>query len=357
MLLLNRKKVIYLTNILKENQKSAGVTIKPDRILVVRTDRIGDVVLTLPVFDALKQHYPDAKTDFLVNKRVFELVKNYPNINKVHAIEKVTVNGIKTLCNQGGYDTVITVYPRFKIALGVFLAGVKNRVGSAYRWYSCLFNLKHYTHRKDAKEHESTYNLLLLKELNCLPEKKLQPSLQVSDDAIRKVTDRIESSGIPKNSKFIVVHVPTLGSAKVWSDDNFKLLINSILDDDEINCYVVLTGTKDEEFHVKHISAGINNQNKLIIMLNLSLTELSALLFLSWLFIGNSTGPIHIAAAVNTYVIGLYSPVKTESPARWGPLTEKKKIFVPLQDDNTRNVMDDIKAVDVYNFIKEYSLN
>ena len=342
---------------MKENQKTAGVTIKPDRILVVRTDRIGDVMLTLPVFDVLKQKYPDAKTDFLVNKRVYELVHDYPNINKVHAIEKVTVNGIKSLCRQGGYDLVIVVYPRFRIALGVFLAGVKYRLGSAYRWYSFLFNLKHYTHRKDSLEHESTYNLLLLNELNCTYKKKLQPTLKVKDDAVLKLKEKLSSVGLKEDIKFIVVHVPTLGSAKVWSDDNFKLLINMIIDDTSLNCSVILTGTKDEAFHVKHIAAGINTMDKLLIMLNLSLTELSALLKMSWLFIGNSTGPIHIAAAVNTFVIGLYSPVKAESPLRWGPLTDRKKIFVPKQDDNTRNVMDDIKAIEVYNFIKEYSLN
>ena len=82
--------------------------------------------------------------------------------------------------------------------------------------------------------------------------------------------------------------------------------------------------------------------------------ELAALLSKAKLFLGNSTGPIHIAAAVGTFVVGLYSPVKVESPLRWGPLTDKKKIFVPDEDDNSRDVMNDIEPIEVYNFINNY---
>ena len=53
-------------------------------------------------------------------------------------------------------------------------------------------------------------------------------------------------------------------------------------------------------------------------------------------------------------MVGLYSPVKVESPLRWGPLTDKKKIFVPDEDDNSRDVMNDIEPIEVYNFINNY---
>jgi len=87
---------------------------------------------------------------------------------------------------------------------------------------------------------------------------------------------------------------------------------------------------------------------------DLNLKELAAILNNATLFVGNSTGPMHIAAAVGTFVVGLYSPVKVESPVRWGPLTEKKKIFVPDEDDSSRDVMNDIEPNEVYNFINNY---
>ncbi len=350
------KSNIFIVKICKKpiihNQNN--IKLNPKRILVIRTDRIGDVVLTLPVIDALKDCYPEATIDFLVNKRVYELISDYPNINKVHSIEKVTVKGVKSICKKGNYDFAIVVFPRFNIALGVYLSGVKYRLGSGYRWYSTLFNLKHYQHRKHALKHEMEYNLDLLKEVNCYINKALTPILKVSLEDKRNLLARLIVQNIKPETDYIVIHVPSLGSAKVWSDSNFVELINLILTEKGLNCNIILTGTKDEEFHVNFIYNGISDRSRVFMLLELNMKELAALLQRSVLFIGNSTGPIHIAAAVGAFVVGLYSPARVESPVRWGPVTDKKKIFVPERDDNTRNVMEDIKPGDVFNFVKNY---
>lgn len=350
------KNVIYLLNYLQKITQKLQIKIKPNRILVVRTDRIGDVVLTLPVIDALKACYPASIIDFLVNKRVYDLVFDYPNINKVHAIEKVTIGGIKRIASQGKYDLAVCVFPRLKIALGMFLAGIKYRIGTGYRWYSFLFNLKHYQHRKDSIKHESEYNLDLLEVVNCQPDKPLAPKLKVTDQQVEKLRIDMNSAGLNIDVKFIVVHVPSLGSAKVWSDYNFISLLNLILNDKLLDHNIFLTGTKDDIYQVKHIAAGVNNNSRVKIIPELSLKCLAALLSKSDMFIGNSTGPIHIAAAVGTFVVGLYSPAITESAVRWGPVTANKQVFSPDINDNSRNVMDDIKPEEVFAFIKNYFL-
>lgn len=313
-------------------------------------------MLTLPVIDALKECYPSAIIDFLVNKRVFELVQDYPNINKVHSIEKVTAKGVKSICKAGKYDLAITVFPRFSIALGVYLARVKYRLGTGYRWYSFLFNLKHYQHRKEALKHEMEYNLDLLEEINCHINKAVFPRINVTLYDKRNLLSKLLVQKIDPDKGYIVIHVPSLGSAKVWSDKNFIDLINLILSEKAIVHNVMLTGTKDEEFHIRFIQNGLADKSRTYVVLDLKLRELAALLQRAALFIGNSTGPIHIAAAVGTFVVGLYSPARVESPLRWGPITDKKKIFVPQIDDNTRNVMDDISSEEVFEFVKNYLL-
>lgn len=307
--------------------------------------------------DAIKSKYPQADVDLLVQKRVYELVEDHPNINKVHSIEKVTSKAVKAVCKAGNYDTAIAVFPTFSIAWGMFQAGIKYRLGSAYRWYSFLFNLKHHGHRNESIKHESSYNVDLLEELNIFYQKKLSVSLQVKPEYLHSAIAKLKVTGFNKNERFIVIHIPSLGSAKVWSDDNFKQLLNLIIENVN-NCYqVVLTGTIDDENQVKHIVSELPENNRIFCVFNLNLKELAAIISKSLLFIGNSTGPIHIAAAVDTYVVGLYSPVRVESPVRWGPLTDKKKIFVPAADDFTRDVMNEISPKDVYNFINNYIEN
>ena len=303
--------------------------------------------------DTLHANYPDAKIDFLVNNRTAELVSDYSNINKVHAIEKETAGEIKNICMENRYDLAVIVYPRFKTALGVFLGGVKYRLGTRNRWYSFLFNIRHPQHRKHSIKHEMEYNLDLLNEINCLELKDLKPSLNVKDEYIIKIKKVLSIRGL--EAGYIVIHIPTLSSAKVWSDSNFVKFINLLSQNEKLN--VVLTGTENDKPHVDSILDQLQNKTGIFTLYGLSLNELAALIKLSKMFISNSTGPIHIAAAVGTFVVGLYSPVKVESPVRWGPVTDKKKIFVPEKDDDSRDVMDDINPEDVYEFVSDFIKN
>ena len=301
--------------------------------------------------DALHANFPHAKIDFLVNKRVLELIFDYPNINKVHTIEKESTRIIKEICSGNNYDIVIVVSPKFSIALGVYLGGVKYRLGTKYRWYSFLFNIQHAQHRKHSIKHEMEYNLDLLDEINCNNIKGLIPLLNVKDEYIDSIYKILSDKGIDLKTKIITIHIPTLGSAKVWSDDNFISLIN-LLTKEKIN--IILIGKDEEKSHLERILNKVIDKSHVYSITGLSLRELTALLKITKLFIGNSSGPIHIAAAVETFVIGLYSPVKVESPVRWGPLTDKKKIFVPEKDDDSRDVMDDIKVEEVFEFTQKY---
>ena len=301
--------------------------------------------------DALHANFPQSKIDFLVNKRVSELIFDYPNINKVHTIEKESTRIIKEICSGNNYDIVIVVSPKFSIALGVYLGGVKYRLGTKYRWYSFLFNIQHAQHRKHSIKHEMEYNLDLLDEINCNNIKGLIPLLNVKDEYIDSIYKILSDKGIDLKTKIITIHIPTLGSAKVWSDDNFISLIN-LLTKEKIN--IILIGKDEEKSHLERILNKVIDKSHVYSITGLSLRELTALLKITKLFIGNSSGPIHIAAAVETFVIGLYSPVKVESPVRWGPLTDKKKIFVPEKDDDSRDVMDDIKVEEVFEFTQKY---
>jgi ADP-heptose:LPS heptosyltransferase len=304
--------------------------------------------------DTLKYNYPDAKIDFLVNKRVYELIQDYPNINKVHTIEKDTIKDIKQICHENNYDLAIAVHPSFPVAMGLFRSGVKYRLGTAYRWYSFLFNIRHKQHRKDSIKHELEYNLDLLNELNCKQINGLSPHIEVKEEILISVKNKLKANGIDLTKDYVVIHVPSLSSAKVWSDKNFVDLINMILKDKEPDFNIILSGTKGDEVQVKSVIGKLEKNDRVFGVFELNLKELAGLLKMAKFFVGNSTGPIHIAVAVGTFVIGLYSPVKVESPARWGPYTERKKVFVPEQKDNSRDVMDDIKPDIVYRFIKSY---
>ncbi len=299
-------------------------------ILIVRTDRIGDVVLSLPLAKIIKEKYPDAKITFLVREYTKALAVNNKFVDDVITL-KETSSGIPLFENikeirSKNFDTAIVVYPTFKISLIIFLSGIKTRIGSGYRLYSFLFNKKVFEHRKDAVKHELEYNLSLLKTIgieNTGGINNVSFDLDVNNNSLLKVEDVLNSIGLTDNEKFIIIHPGSGGSAVDLPVEKFRELIG-LLTDKKVK--VVLTGSENE----------FNICNKLKLndfVFNLAgkfnLDELIALIEKSSLLVANSTGPLHIAAALGKFTFGFYPKVKVCSAQRWGPYTDKKFIYEP----------------------------
>jgi len=336
------------------------MNIEPRNILIVRTDRIGDVVLSLPLARIIKQHYPNAKVTFLVRAYTKALVENNHFIDEVIILKeessKILITKNVEQLKQKNFDTAIVVYPTFKIALIIFLSGIKYRVGSGYRLYSFLFNRKVYEHRKDAVKHELEYNLSLLSQLGINHiggTNNVSFDLDVNKSSLNKVESLLSSLGINNEEKFVIVHPGSGGSAVDLPLEKFVELVK-MLTDKKIK--VVLTGSENEKEICNKL---VLNELTFNLAGRLNLEELIALISKSSLLVANSTGPIHIAAALGKYTFGFYPKVKVCSAKRWGPYTEKKFIYEPEIECNNCtveqcaevNCMNSINVSSVYNDI------
>ena len=295
------------------------------KILLIRTDRIGDVVLSLPMLPLLKKNFPNAAITVIVRSYTKELVETHADVSEVMLWDENNslLDYVKVL-KEKHFDLAILPYPRFNLALITFLSGIAIRVGTGYRWYSFLFNKKIYEHRKNAKRHEVEYNLNLLKAIGIELEGTPQFEFTVNDEAKKKVEDILKSDGIVPSTQFAVLHAGSGGSARDWKIEKFAELGDVLQTTEELR--VVLTGGKNEEqliasLELKMKTKPINYTGKF------SLQELGALFQRASVFVSNSTGPLHIASIVGTPVVAFYPPIIQCSPMRWGPYTEKKKIF------------------------------
>lgn len=306
---------------------------EPKNILIVRTDRIGDVILTIPIAKIIKDRYPHCRVSFLLKNYTKPLVENNPYIDKVLILDEK--NGTLELSSnlnkikKENFDTAIIVYPRFRISLIIFLAGIKTRIGTGYRWYSFLFNKKIYEHRKTGDKHELEYNLNLLSKLGIKDITKkdvsfdIHPSLN-SEQHVNKLFDEYH---IDRSQMTIIVHPGSGGSSINLPIDNFIKLTGMLAQ--VLRCNIIITGSDAERALCEKFV--VNEKIKNFAGL-LNLDELSALIGKSELLIANSTGPIHIAAAKNKYVVGFYPKINECSAKRWGPYTDKKIIFEPAID-------------------------
>ncbi len=330
-------------------------------ILIVRTDRIGDLVLTLPLAGLIKKHYPNSKVSFLVREYTKSIVKSHLFIDEVIVLKEISgktglFDNLKHIKSKK-FDTCIVVYPTFIVALIMFLSRIKKRIGSGYRWYSFLFNEKVYEHRKTAERHELEYNVNLLEKLNIknnVTEANVNYSLIAGESDLKTVTQILADEQVDLQRPIIIVHPGSGGSTIDLPVKKFTELVKQ-LDDDGYQ--VLLTGNKNEITMCNQIKSSDKVKN---LAGKLNLNELTALISKSEIFVSNSTGPIHIAAALGKFVIGFYPKIVSCSKERWGPYTNKKLIYEPEIDclNCTRaqcaklNCMDSINISKVYSDIK-----
>jgi len=336
-----------------------------DRILVVRTDRIGDVILTLPMLEVLRNNFPRAHIAVLIRQYTADLLKGNPHVNEVLYYDDGRAplpffRMVATL-RKKRFDAVFITYPRFRLTWLMFWARIPLRVGTGYRWYSFLLNRRVYHHRKYAEKHEAEYNIDLLKTIGCEVSAVPPPRLSVLPHAKERAQSLLRRSGVTGRMPFVILHPGSGGSARTWSWQNFGLLGKKLKALAEVQ--VIVMGGEGEERLVRSVAETIGNDTPTLVN-QVSLQEYAAIASMAAVLIANSTGPLHIAAAVGTPVVGLYPQVTPMNAKRWGPYTDRKTIFVPQGKPGNchacvRNGMDcecmnSISVEDVFQAARQY---
>jgi lipopolysaccharide heptosyltransferase II len=307
----------------------------PQKILIVRTDRIGDVVLSLPMIAAVKALVPRSTVAFLLRSYTRDLVADQPGLDQVLLYDKGRIRkGFGEMLSElrtHRFDAVVVTYPTLRLALLVFLARIRWRVGTGFRWYSFLFNKRVYEHRKTSEKHEAEYNLALLNVFGAFPERP-SPRLMVGPRNDAEAAIVLREMQVNEKTPFVILHPGSGGSARDWRPELFGRLAARLAGR---GLTVLVTGGPGEEQLVstvlKHSAASARP-----VAQSLPLLTLAALIRRAEVFVSNSTGPLHIAAAVGTPVVAFYPPIRQCSPVRWGPITDRKVIFEPRSADCPR---------------------
>ena len=291
-------------------------------VLVMRTDRIGDVLLTTPLAEAIKRAHPGWRVTFLVRRELAELVLCHPRIDGVIAIADDKRSRFEPLrilhrFRRERIDVALAVSPTFRNACAAWIARVPVRVGTRYRAWSFLFNRRVAHHRRPSERHEVEYNFDLLEPIGVGPG-DAAPRIEVPEwaaDPVRETLER-EAPAVEGGLR-VAVHPGSGGSSVDWPPARFAALIDRLGERDEVT--VILTGSRAEADRVAGVADAVTGRAPVRIDGRLSLVGLAALYRECDLLVANSTGPLHLAMAVGTPVAGLYCRLPTRHPRRWGP--------------------------------------
>jgi len=311
-----------------------GIEIKkPKKILVIRLDHIGDVLMTTPFIRSLKKHFPCATITMVVKKLTFDTVIHNPYIDEIEVYNSSwTIPKIEGNTKQGmmdfirlflklrkeKYDVAFDLKGDFRNILIMYLSGAKRRIGYGIRGGGfMLTDVVNY----NAEEHEIDKNLSLLKPLN-LSSTIQEPEIFVSEEDEEAVRSILREIGIQKTRLMIGIHAGGASLYKRWPEEKFVKLIKLLKREGEAQ--ILIFGGHYERNVISKIRRKIR-ENGVFIMPELTLCQMASAFARCHAVICNDSGAMHVAIAAKTPVIAIFGPTFAD---RFGPKDLKRNRVV-----------------------------
>lgn len=300
-------------------------------ILIVKLSAIGDVIHTLPALNAIRAHYPNAHITWLVETAAADLVIGHRALDRV--IVSRRKRWIRELKGSGrrqaladirrfwhalrdtDYDIIIDFQALLKSALLVWLARGKRKIGfdrgMQHQEHSYLL-LNERIPPVDMEVHALTRGLMLLQAIG-IDASSMVYDIPVSQRDRRQVKSLLDKSGIAGSRPLVAINPVALWETKLWFNDRFATLADRLVSEQGVD--VIFTGGPGDQETIAEIRTRMT-EKAADFSGRTTLTMLAGLYQQSALLVTTDTGPMHLAAAVDTRVVALFGPT---APWRTGP--------------------------------------
>ena len=290
-------------------------------ILITRHDKIGDFVVSVPMFKVLKQQRPELVLFALVSKVNFGFAANIDFIDHVILYDKDNLQQTLSEIKQANIDTSISAFIDTKLAWLLFRAGIKQRIAPATKIAQFLFNQRLTQRRSRVEKREFEYNLDLLAVFDSqLQLEYSQPLLSFSQSASEAVISAFrKEQQLHSSDKIIAFHPGSGGSAEGnLSIDDYLSLAKSIVEYPQVK--IVFTFGPDDQNLRQQLSEKLDFE-AILYNSSGSVTNFCILLSHFQLFVSTSTGTMHLAAACNTATLTFFGEKLVSSPQRWASVS------------------------------------
>jgi lipopolysaccharide heptosyltransferase II len=321
-------------------QSSSAIHSAKPRILLVRPDHLGDLLMTTPVLHALKQRAPNAHITMMVGPWSSEVVARHPDIDRIltrtfPGFQRVAQKALTPYIllfstakqlRRGQFDLAINLRPDFWWGAAlIYLAHIPRRVG-----YALEPGRPFLTHTLpfQSPEHAAVSNLRLasaaLQALGCPPlDEPYTPEpypLQFipTADEHQWVTERLYNDGIDTDTPFIVIHPGSGAAVKLWRTEGWAGCADALTKSLTISTPVriMLTGSKNERPMLEEIARGM--QSPAVLVTDATIGQLAALLARALVVLSVDSGPLHLAVAQGTPTVQLFGPTDPRIFGPWG---------------------------------------
>lgn len=303
---------------------------KNPRILITRADRIGDLVLSTPIFSAIKKRYPESYVACLTLTVNRQIVEGNPYLDEVILYDKD--GSEKNILGQflfarkiarKKFGTVIHLHATNRMHIMGLWAGIPARIGWNRRMpWALTRGLEDPKAR--GEKHEAVYNFDLLQGLDIPVPDPVETYFPVTERARKSLAELLEQKEISLRKPIYVFSPGASCPSKRWFPERFAELVDLFKAKADIQ--PVFTGSSADRVLVAKIQT-LTRQKIFDLSGLLSLTMAGALFEKAGLVISNDSGPVHIAASVGAPVVSIFGRNQPGlSPKRWGPLGANARV-------------------------------
>jgi heptosyltransferase II len=304
--------------------------LKPNRILVVQLDELGDVLLSTPALRYLRRVFPQAHITILVRDIGGQVLENNPDIDEIVTVSvprleatpkkyKQDMAAIKRAVRKiqteklGKFDLGIDLRADIRTIYILKLLKIPVRVSQAIR--SGGFWLTH-TAPYLGLRHEAERKLGIVKYIKPGDFGSEKLRFDITDAAKNEAQSILKKNGLAENQPVAVFHIFAGWPPKEWPPSRFAEI--AVYLKKRYNLAVVIIGTKSEMERVNRTS--LQNSGVYNLAGQTDLQQTAAIIARARLFIGNDSGPMHLACALQTPTLALFGQ---NTPRRYGPWKNK----------------------------------
>ncbi len=296
------------------------------KIIISRTDNLGDVALTLPLAGFLKAQQADTQIYFIGKSYTRPLIECSEAVSFFLDREDLLKNPDQLADIQA--DVILFVFPDKAIAQIAHKAKIPMRIGTSHRWWHWLFatHLVNFS-RRNANLHEAQLNFKLLQPLGY----KQVPTLSEIAELYHLIPPAIPENiqkHLPAHQKRIILHPKSKGSAREWGVEKYYQLALR-----NIDYLFFITGVAHEGEAIRAEKPSLFDLPNVIDLTGqMDLRSLIGFIAQTDALVASSTGTIHIAAALGINTVGIYPPMKPIHPTRWQPVGRQAHVLVLDKD-------------------------
>jgi len=298
------------------------------KVLIRTPNHLGDTLMAMPMINEAREAHPGSVLSVLVPEYLADLFDANPAVDELIKIPTKHIHGlisvvrVRDLIARDSYDIGYILPPSFGAAAAFKLGGVGERIGYVTDGRRLLLTKALPLPEPLNSSHRSETYFNLLRRGAKASISYVPPKLFINDQDVERAIELLKAYDVGEEVKYAVVAFRAVAESRRWGKDNYVALIKEIVA--EMGYHVMLIGSAADRAEGDEVVAATGGRKVVNLAGKTSLREAAAVLSQGVFFVGNDSGPAHLAASVGIPLVVLTG---ADDPAETSPVSTRKEVI------------------------------